>query len=93
LRPRSFKRDHAGGRTSLSRAEGPHLIDDAWRSIAPDFGDNPLAIEAARLRLANVILSVAQDDRRNPALIKRAALQIMAKDARTGAGITDWRQT
>lgn len=63
-----------------------HAFDEAWRSIAPDFGDNRLAIEAARLRLANVILAVAQDDRSSPAQIKHAALQIMAEDARTGAG-------
>ena len=79
---------HLTGSTSF----GPETLkcitqafDDAWRSIAPDFGDNPLAIEAARLRLANVILAVAQDDRSSPAQIRRAALQIMAKDARTGA--------
>ena len=60
-------------------------FDDAWNSIAVDFGDNPLAIEAARLKFANVILAVAQDDRSNPEQIKRAALQVMAKDARTGA--------
>jgi len=60
-------------------------FDDAWNSIAPDFGGNPLAIEAARLKLANVILAIAQNDRSNPEQIKRAALQIMAKDDRTGA--------
>ena len=87
---------HLTGSTSF----GPETLkcitrafDEAWRSIAPDFGDNPLAIEAARLRLANVILAVAQDDRSNPAQIKHAALLIMAMDARTGAGITDRRQT
>ena len=60
-------------------------FDDAWNSIAADFGNNPLAIEAARLKLANVILAIAHDDRADPEEIKRAALQVMAKDARTGA--------
>ena len=61
-------------------------FDDAWNSIASNVGDNPLAIEAVRLKLANVILAIAQDDRSSPEQIKRAALQIMARDARTGAG-------
>jgi hypothetical protein len=60
-------------------------FDDAWNCLAADFGTNPLAIEAARLKLANVILAIAQNDASNPAQIKRAALQVMAKDTRTGA--------
>jgi hypothetical protein len=60
-------------------------FDDAWNSVAADFGTNPLAIEAARLKLANVILAIAQSDATNPEQIKRAALQVMAKDSRTGA--------
>jgi hypothetical protein len=60
-------------------------FDDASNSIAPDIGGNPLAIEAARLRLAKVILAIAQEDRSNPEQLKLAALTLMAKDARTGA--------
>ena len=60
-------------------------FDDAWNSIAPNFGNNALSIEAARLKLANIILALVQDDSSSPAQIKRAALQVMAKDARTGA--------
>lgn len=60
-------------------------LDDAWSSIAADFGNNPLAIEAARLKLANIILAIAQDDTSSPEQIKSAALQAMAKDTRTGA--------
>jgi len=60
-------------------------FDDAWNSIPPDIGGNPLAIEAARLKHANVILAIAQKDRSNPEQLKLAALTLMAKDARTGA--------
>jgi len=37
-------------------------FDQAWEAIKPIVGDNPLAQEAARLTLANAILSVAKDD-------------------------------
>jgi hypothetical protein len=62
-------------------------FDDAWNDIAANFGENRLAIEAARLKLANVVLAVAQTEGSDsdPMQIKNAALQIMAKDARTGA--------
>jgi hypothetical protein len=37
-------------------------FDQAWEAIKPLVDDNPLAREAARLTLANAILSVAKDD-------------------------------
>jgi hypothetical protein len=60
-------------------------FDDAWNSIAANFGNNPLAIEAARLKLANIILAIAQNEGGDPGQLKRAALDVMAKDVRTGA--------
>jgi hypothetical protein len=60
-------------------------FDDAWNSIGANFSNNPLAIEATRLKLANIILAIAQNDSSDPQHIKNAALQIMAEDARTGA--------
>ena len=54
------------------------VFDAAWNDIAANFGDNPLAIEAARLKLANALLSVAGDDSRDPDNLKRQALQVMA---------------
>ena len=41
-------------------------------------GKTRLAIEAARLKLANALLSVARDDSRDPDSLKRQALQVMA---------------
>ena len=60
-------------------------FDDAWNSIAANIGNNPLAIEAARLKLANIILAIAQNEGGDPEQLKRAALDLMAKDVRTGA--------
>jgi hypothetical protein len=60
-------------------------FDDAWNSIAADVGKNPLAIEAARLKLANIILALVQNHGGDPEQLKRAALELMAKDVRTGA--------
>jgi hypothetical protein len=51
-------------------------FDDAWDSIAANFG-SPLAIEAARIRLANIILSLPHDGSCDPEQIKNAAIRIM----------------
>ena len=39
-------------------------FDEAWAAIKPIVEDTPLAHEAARLKLANMILTVAHDDNR-----------------------------
>jgi hypothetical protein len=57
-------------------------FDEAWLEIAGNFGTDPLQIEAARLRLAEAVLSVAHEDSRDAATLKRAALQRMALDDR-----------
>jgi hypothetical protein len=38
-------------------------FDDAWAAIGPLVDEAPLAQEAARIKLANFILSVAKDER------------------------------
>jgi hypothetical protein len=53
-------------------------FDDAWSSIAANFGDDPPAIEAARLRLANIILSFPHNEVGDAERIKNSSLQIMA---------------
>jgi hypothetical protein len=57
-------------------------FDDAWHELAPAVGTSPLAIEATRLRLANVILSLAGPHSDNAEQLKNAALRIMAPDSR-----------
>lgn len=53
-------------------------FDDAWSSVAANFGEDLLEIEAARLNLANIILSFRHNDIRDADHIKNSALQIMA---------------
>ena len=36
-------------------------FDQAWESMAGDVGTNPLAVEAARLKLAGIILSLGNE--------------------------------
>ncbi len=51
-------------------------FDEAWASIAGNFGNDPAAIEAARLKLAKIILSFpAQRDQR-----RRADQDLLASD-------------
>jgi hypothetical protein len=53
-------------------------FDEAWPSIAGNFGHDPQEIESARLRLATALLSVANEDSRDVEALKTGALQAMA---------------
>lgn len=55
-------------------------FDAAWAKIAGNFGDDPADVEKARLRLAQALLSIADEDSRDVQVLKRAALQRMALD-------------
>jgi hypothetical protein len=57
-------------------------FDEAWAEIAHHFGSVPADIDKAQFRLATALLSVASEDSRNIAVLKRAALQRMALDYR-----------
>jgi hypothetical protein len=57
-------------------------FDAAWAEIATNFGDDPMDVEKARLRLANALLSIAHEDSRDVEVLKRAALQSMALNYR-----------
>jgi hypothetical protein len=59
-------------------------FDQAWDEIAANFGDNPAVVEAARVRLAHAILSVAKEDVRDVAELKAAALEVFALAYRLG---------
>jgi hypothetical protein len=41
-------------------------FDEAWEAIKPLVDDTPLAHEAARIKLANLILDVAKDEGAQP---------------------------
>jgi hypothetical protein len=57
-------------------------FDDAWEVMAPAITGEGYATEAARLRLANVILSLAHAEATDPEAIKNAALVILGVDAK-----------
>jgi hypothetical protein len=55
-------------------------FDEAWQEIAGNIGSDPQDIEAARIRLANAVLSIADEDSRDVEVLKRAALLRLALD-------------
>jgi len=57
-------------------------LDAAWAEIADGVGTDPLVIEAARLKLANALLSVASEDSRDVEALKRAALEATSRMSR-----------
>ena len=59
-------------------------FDQAWAQIAGNFGNDPLEVESAKLRLAEAMLSVATDESTDVASLKAGALQAMAMDYRSG---------
>jgi hypothetical protein len=57
-------------------------FDAAWTEIAGNFGNNAADVEAARLKLAKAMLSIADEDSRDVGVLKRAALERLALDYR-----------
>jgi hypothetical protein len=57
-------------------------FDEAWAEIAGNFG--PSQVDDARLRLAEAVLSIANEDSTNVAALKIGALQAMALDYKSG---------
>ena len=52
-------------------------FDDAWEQIAPSVGNRQQAVEAARLKLANVVLSLAKNGTQETERLTEEALKIM----------------
>jgi hypothetical protein len=55
-------------------------FDDAWEQIAPTISANPRAVEAARLKLANVVLTLARNGAHHAERLTKDALKIMSAD-------------
>ena len=76
------------GRALLeSSAFGPEALktlfkafDEAWEAVADKHVHKPLEMEAARARLAGIILSIANDDSRDATAIKNAALKVLSAE-------------
>ena len=60
-------------------------FDEAWQAIEANFGSDPATREAARLRLANAMLSIATEESRDVEVLKRGALEAMAMDYQSRA--------
>ena len=52
-------------------------FDEAWQAIAGNYGSDPVSVEAARLKLADAVLSVANETSRDVEELKRAALRVL----------------
>jgi hypothetical protein len=52
-------------------------FDEAWDMIAADVDDRPEAIQAARLKLANLLLTLALDRLDDAEWLRDSALNIM----------------
>jgi hypothetical protein len=53
------------------------VLDEAWASIAIDFGDDFREIEAARIQLATIVLDLARDGQLGQLQITRTATRLM----------------
>jgi len=50
-------------------------FDAAWQEVEPGVSKRPEALEAARLSLASIVLSLARDDTRDPVPLKNEAVR------------------
>jgi hypothetical protein len=53
-------------------------FEQAWKEIAGNFGHDPNRIDAARMRLADAVLSVASETSTDVEALKTGALEAMA---------------
>jgi hypothetical protein len=52
-------------------------FDDAWDQVASQVSTRPEAIEAARLKLAEIVLTLAKGTSRDPEKLTQAAVRLM----------------
>jgi hypothetical protein len=52
-------------------------FDEAWQAIAPQVSQRPEAMDAARLKLASIVLSVAKRGILDPKRLTDEALKLM----------------
>jgi hypothetical protein len=58
------------------------VFDQVWEAIAAGVGNDPAAVEVARLKLANLILSLARGGSLDqPEQLKAAVLQLMSMES------------
>jgi len=81
-RPPREGRDMHAHRLIETASFGPEALktvyqafDEAWTVLAPRYGNDAPAIEAARTRLANILLGLAWEDSSDVGALKDAALR------------------
>jgi phage baseplate assembly protein W len=52
-------------------------FDEAWQKLAPSCGESALSIHAARLKLANAVLSAAREGTTDARAIRDSALKLL----------------
>jgi hypothetical protein len=53
------------------------VFDDAWDGVAPQISSRPEALEAARMKLAEIVLELVSGNIGDPADLTRAAVEKM----------------
>jgi hypothetical protein len=59
-------------------------FDDAWDQVAPAVSKRPKAIEAARLKLADIVLGLAKKGNFDPRWLADTAAQLMRSSPSKG---------
>jgi hypothetical protein len=54
-------------------------FDATWREIAGNFSTHPITVGVVRRRLAEALLLIATDNKRDVDTLKRRALEMMAR--------------
>ena len=55
-------------------------FDDAWELVEPQVSTRPEAIEAARLKLAEIVLSMTKNGTLDPQQLTASAVRVMLAD-------------
>jgi hypothetical protein len=55
-------------------------FDDAWEQVAPEVSSRPEAIEAARLKLAEIVISLTKNGTKDPQQLTDSAVSLMLSD-------------
>jgi hypothetical protein len=59
-------------------------FDDAWARVAPTVSQRPKAIDAARLKLADIVLALAKNGNFDPRWLADTAVQVMRSHSSSG---------
>jgi hypothetical protein len=59
------------------------IFDDVWAGVASEFGTDPDAVEAGRIRLATIILNLGRDGQLGRDQVTRTASRLIRQASRT----------